>query len=339
MTTPDRQRAVAIWLVVCAAMVMAMVVVGGATRLTHSGLSMVEWQPIVGTLPPLSDADWQSAFQKYQQTPEFKLVNVGMTLDGFKGIFWWEYFHRLLGRTIGFVFLLPLLWFWRRGDLTPALVRTLIGIFILGGLQGALGWYMVASGLVDEPMVSPFRLTAHLLLALGIFAAMWWTALSLWHPAPTPTAPLVPRRAAWVVTALVAYMATTGGFVAGTHAGLTYNTFPLMGDYIVPPEIFLMQPWWKNFFYNMATVQFDHRLGAWILAGLVPWLVWRTHAITTDPRSRRAARWLIAALIVQITLGITTLLLAVPVTIAVLHQGGAVVLLGASLNLAHALRK
>lgn len=338
MTTSEHQGAVATWLAVCAAMVLGMVVLGGATRLTHSGLSIVEWQPIVGTIPPLSAADWNTTFDKYKQTPEYKRVNQGMSLDEFKGIFWWEYFHRLLGRTIGFVFLVPLLYFWRRGAITRPLVRVLIGIFVLGGLQGFMGWYMVSSGLVDEPAVSPFRLTAHLLLALVIFAWMWWTALSLWHPRPAAAAPGRLRRLSWIATLLVVFMATSGGFVAGIRAGLTYNTFPLMGDYIVPPEILMMEPWWKNFFYNMATVQFDHRLGAWTLAVFVPYLVWRVRTMTADARARRAAMLLFAMLAVQITLGISTLLWFVPVPLAVLHQGGAVLVLAAALNLNHALR-
>jgi heme a synthase len=337
MRPVGRERAVATWLAVSAAMVLGMVVLGGATRLTHSGLSIVEWQPIVGTLPPLSDADWNATFDKYKQTPEYKQVNAGMSLDAFKGIFWWEYFHRLLGRTIGFVFLLPLLYFWQRRAITRDLVRVLVGIFILGGLQGLMGWYMVSSGLVDEPAVSPFRLTAHLLLAVAIFGWIWWTALSLWHPRERGFEG-GPRRFSWIVTALVLYMATTGGFVAGIHAGLSNNTFPLMSGYVVPPEILMMEPWWKNFFYNMATVQFDHRLGAWTLAVLVPLLVWRVRASAADGRTRRAAWLLIAMLAVQVTLGIATLLWFVPVPLAVLHQGGAVLLFAAALNLNHSLR-
>ena len=327
----------AIWLAVCAAMVFGMVVVGGATRLTHSGLSIVEWQPIVGTLPPLSDAAWNATFEKYQHTPEYLQVNQGMSLDAFKGIFWWEYFHRLLGRAIGFVFLFPLLYFWRRGAITARLGRVLAGVFILGGLQGFMGWSMVSSGLVDEPAVSPFRLTAHLLLALAIFGVIWWTALSLWHPRSAGVAP-GPRRLGWIVTGLVLYMATTGGFVAGIHAGLSNNTFPLMSGHVVPPEILLMRPWWKNFFYNVSTVQFDHRLGAWTLAVLAPVLVWRVRMSGAGGRAQRAAWLIIVMLAVQIALGITTLLWFVPVPLAVLHQAGAVLLFAAALNLNHALR-
>src|SRR6266511_548993 len=220
-TEPDARasanRSVATWLFVCCALVLAMVVVGGVTRLTHSGLSITEWQPIVGTLPPVTDAQWSEVFEKYQATPEYRQVNRGMSLAAFKGIFWWEYFHRLLGRTIGIVFLVPLLWFIVRRSMPPGLAPMLVGIFVLGALQGAMGWYMVQSGLVDDPRVSHFRLTAHLGLAFVIFAAMFWTALSLLRVPPatvgTRAAPL--RRFAYALTALIFVMVLSGGLVAG----------------------------------------------------------------------------------------------------------------------------
>jgi len=334
--------AVALWLFVCCALVFAMVVVGGVTRLTHSGLSIVEWQPIVGTLPPLSDAQWQETFAKYQLTPEYQQVNKGMSLAEFKGIFWWEYFHRLLGRLIGVVFLAPLLWFIARRDIPPGHAWKLFGIFVLGGLQGAMGWYMVKSGLVDDPRVSQFRLTAHLGLALAIFAAMFWVGLSLVHPRRATVAS-APQRSvrAWAigVAALVSVMALSGGFVAGIRAGFAYNTFPLMNGHLVPPEIFMIEPWWRNFFWNMATVQFDHRAIAWLLAVLAPALWWKLR--TTDGLPSRA-RWgghlLVALVAVQIALGIATLLLVVPIPLAAAHQAGAVLVLAAALNVAHALR-
>jgi cytochrome c oxidase assembly protein subunit 15 len=333
-----RRRAVAAWLLACAALVFAMVVVGGVTRLTHSGLSIVEWQPIVGTLPPLTDAQWQATFEAYRQTPEYKLVNRGMSLDAFKGIFWWEYFHRLLGRFIGLAFAVPLAWFALRGYVDRKLAWKLAGIFVLGGLQGAMGWYMVKSGLVDDPRVSQFRLTAHLSLAFLIFAAMVWTALSLLDRSGTPRGAAAARPLAWTVTALVAYMVATGGFVAGIRAGKAYNTFPLMNGHFVPPEIFMLEPWWKNFFYNMATVQFDHRIGAWLLAFLVPWVWWKARAVD-DARARLAAHLLLAMLAAQVTLGIATVLHAVPVALGAAHQGGAVLLLACALALNHALRE
>jgi len=333
------RRAVSAWLLVCCALVFAMVVVGGVTRLTHSGLSIVEWQPIVGTLPPLGDGAWQETFEKYKLTPEYRQVNRGMSLAEFKGIFWWEYFHRLLGRLIGVVFFVPLVWFWARGRLDRPLAWKLAGIFALGGLQGAMGWYMVMSGLVDDPRVSQFRLTAHLAIALLIFAAMLWVAMDLLAPrtAANPAARGA-RRLAWWVTGLIGYMAVTGGFVAGIRAGKAYNTFPLMNGHIVPPEILMIDPWWQNFFYNMATVQFDHRIGAWVLALLVPWLWLRARNVELAPRAKLAAHLLLAALVVQIALGITTLMFAVPVALGAAHQGGAVVLLAAALFANHSLR-
>jgi cytochrome c oxidase assembly protein subunit 15 len=313
-----------------------MVVVGGVTRLTHSGLSIVEWQPLVGAIPPLSEADWLQLFAKYQRTPEFQKVNFDMDLAGFKSIFWWEYFHRLLGRGIGVVFLLPMLWFVLRRAIERPLAWKLAGVFVLGGLQGAMGWYMVKSGLVDDPRVSQFRLTAHLGLALLIFAALLWIALDL----------LIPRResspsrfggAALALVAVVFLMALTGGFVAGIRAGKAYNTFPLMNGHWVPPEILMLEPWWTNFFYNMATVQFVHRSIAWLLAIAVPLLWWRVVREVADFRARLACHTLVAALAAQIALGIATLLLQVPVALGAAHQGGAVIVLAAALWVAHAL--
>lgn len=231
----------------------------------------------------------------------------------------------------------PLAVFWWRGWITRPLARGIAGIIVLGGLQCAMGWYMVRSGLVDNPAVSPVRLTAHLLLAFAIFAAFWWTALGLRH-SHGRSAPLAVRRQAWVVTAWILYMVTTGGLVAGTHAGLTFNTFPLMGDRVVPPDLWRLTPWWHNLHANLATVQFDHRLGVWALLVLVPWLWWRVRRHRPG-RAASAAGWLLAMYLLQAALGITTLLLAVPVPIAVLHQGGAMLLFAASLGLNHALNR
>ncbi|MDO8933160.1 MAG: COX15/CtaA family protein [Rhodocyclaceae bacterium] len=335
------RRQVATWLFICAAMVFATLVVGGVTRLTHSGLSIVEWQPIVGTIPPLNQAEWEATFDKYKQTPEYQKVNHQMALDEFKGIFWWEYFHRVLGRTIGMVFLLPFLWFLARGKIDRPLVPKLVGIFILGGLQGAMGWYMVKSGLVDDPRVSQYRLTAHLSLAFLIFIAMVWVALGLLaerarRPADSVVAGL--RRTGVWLALLAFYMIVTGGFVAGIRAGKAYNTFPLMNGAIVPPEIFMLDPWYLNFFNNMATVQFDHRLGAWLLAFLVPWFWWRLRSARVSGRTRGVATLLLGVLAIQISLGIATLLLAVPVALGAAHQGGSMVVFGVLLWLNHELR-
>ena len=333
-------RAVIAWLALCCALVFAMVVVGGVTRLTHSGLSITEWQPIVGTLPPLSAGDWNDAFAKYQLTPEFRDVNHAMTLAEFKRIFWWEYAHRLLGRVIGLVFVVPYVWFLARGRIPGRLAWPLAGVFMLGGLQGAVGWLMVQSGLVDDPRVSPFRLTAHLGLAFAIFGAMLWIALSLAYPArakapATNRAAL--RRFAGIVAALVFVMVLSGGFVAGIRAGFAYNTFPLMQGHVVPPELMLLEPWWKNLFWNMATVQFDHRVLAWLLAAAVPLLWWRVRRAGV-PRARAPATALVTMLAVQVSLGIATLVNVVPLPLAALHQAGAVITFGLALGVVHALR-
>ena len=335
------RRQVALWLFVCSAMVFSILVVGGVTRLTHSGLSIVEWKPIVGIIPPLNQAQWDETFDKYKQTPEFQKVNHQMDLDEFKGIFFWEYFHRLLGRLVGVVFLLPFLYFWLRRRIDRPLLPKLLGIFVLGGLQGAMGWYMVQSGLVDDPRVSHYRLTAHLSLAFLIFVALFWLALDLLaersHHAGSMALRRLQRSAFWL-TILVAYMVVSGGLVAGIRAGKAYNSFPLMNGHLLPPESFVIDPWYLNFVNNMALVQFDHRLGAWLLAFLVPWLWWKIRSAAVAATVRRAATLLLVVVFVQIGLGIATLLLAVPVGLGAAHQGGAMVVLGVLLWLNHELR-
>lgn len=335
------RRQVAAWLLACCALVFAMVVVGGVTRLTHSGLSIVEWEPLVGTIPPLSQSDWEEVFEEYKATPQYQKVNKGMSLDEFKGIFWWEYIHRLLGRAIGVVFFVPFLWFLARGKIDRPLAWKLGGIFVLGALQGAMGWYMVMSGLVDNPRVSHYRLVAHLGLAFLIFAAMLWTALDLLNPVRGDLPP--PRRTlaryALALTALIFLMVLSGGFVAGIRAGFAYNTFPLMDGHFLPPEILMLEPWWTNLFNNMATVQFNHRMIAWLLIFLVSALWFAVRRTPAAARMRRAADALLAMLAIQVALGITTLLLAVPVPLAAAHQGGAVLLFAAGLWLAHSLRE
>jgi cytochrome c oxidase assembly protein subunit 15 len=335
-------RSVARWLLACCALVFAMVVLGGVTRLTHSGLSIVEWQPLVGAIPPLSERDWLELFEKYKQTPEYEKVNVGMTLDGFKGIFWLEYFHRLLGRLIGVAFFVPFAWFLLRRMIDRPLAWKLAGIFALGALQGAMGWYMVKSGLVADPRVSQFRLTAHLALAFLIYAAMLWTALDLLRPQSEAGGDMQTgrvRRMAWALTALVAVMVISGGFVAGIRAGLAYNTFPLMNGHLVPPEIMMLEPWYRNFFYNMATVQFNHRAIAWVLAFFVPWLWFEARRLELPRHLRVLTNVLLGVVAAQIALGISTLLLAVPVSLGAAHQGGALVVLTCALMLNHGLRR
>jgi len=337
-------RAVAVWLLVCCVLVFAIVVVGGVTRLTHSGLSITEWQPIVGTLPPLSAAQWDEAFAKYQATPEYRQVNVGMSLDAFKSIFWWEYFHRLLGRLVGAAFALPLVWFVVRRKLPSKLAPALIAIFVLGGLQGALGWYMVQSGLVDDPRVSQLRLAAHLGLALLIFAAMFWLALSLLRQSSTSPPAAASRGAsslrpfALIIVGLAFLQAVSGSLVAGIHAGFAYNTFPLMNGSVVPPRLLSLEPWYRNFADNVVTVQFDHRMLAWLLVVAVPAFCFRAYSGAASRRVKQAAGLLMLALLLQFALGIATLLLIVPVPLAAAHQAGAVLLFAAALNIAHACR-
>lgn len=341
-TAAASRRHVAYWLLACCFLVFVMVVVGGVTRLTRSGLSIVEWAPVMGTLPPLSQADWEQAFSAYQATPEYLKVNRGMTLAEFQGIFWWEYIHRLLGRLIGLAFLLPLLWFAVRRRIEASLVPRLAGIFVLGGLQGAIGWWMVKSGLVDEPRVSHVRLAIHLGTAFLIFAAMWWTALGLL--APQTAAPIGgPRRRlarfAAGLAALVFAMVLSGALVAGTRAGYAYNTFPLMDGHIVPPGLLALSPWWDNVFHNLTTVQFNHRAIAWVLFLVIPAFWWAARRVALPAAARLPIDLLLVMLGVQLALGISTLLLRVPVALGAAHQGGALVLFALSLWAAHALRR
>ena len=329
MNANDR-RQVAIWLFICAAFTFAMVVVGGITRLTESGLSIVEWQPIIGALPPLSQADWEALFAKYRETPQYQKVFSAIGLEGFKSIFWWEYAHRLLGRVIGLVFLVPFLFFYFKKKLSRPLTWKLEALFVLGGLQGAMGWYMVKSGLVDDPRVSHFRLTAHLGLALVIFSIEFWLALGLLKERAGKS-----NLLARGVLGLVFLMALSGGFVAGMRAGHAYNSFPLMNGHLIPPEAFMLEPWWSNFFWNVATVQLAHRAIFWLLLVLVPLLWWQARRTP----AKVAAHHLLAMFVIQSSLGISTLLLAVPVPLAAAHQAGAVLLLACALWTAHATNK
>lgn len=324
---PRNRRQVATWLLACCGMVVVMVILGGLTRLTGSGLSMVEWQPFT-LLPPLSEAQWQETFAKYRASPEFMLVNSHMSLADFKGIFWLEYIHRLWGRLIGVVFLLPFLWFLARGMIEKRLAPRLAAIFVLGGLQGAVGWFMVQSGLVDRPEVSHYRLAAHLVLALLILAMMLWLALDLLVPPQgrRSDAPAGPRHALGGLLALSSVTILWGAFVAGLDAGRIYNTFPLMNGDLLPPEAFARAPWWINLFETIAAVQFTHRLLALSLVAAVI-AVWALTPREGMPRGLRLVLDLLPfAALAQAGLGIATLLMVVPVGLAAAHQAGAVVL-------------
>ena len=337
---PTDNRAIAAWLFTMAAMILVMVSIGGITRLTGSGLSIVEWRPLMGSLPPLSDVEWTRIFSLYQTSPQYQEVNTGITLSGFKAIFWWEWVHRFWGRLIGVVFFLPFLWFLLRRQIGLTLAPRLAFLFVLGGAQGVLGWYMVQSGLVDIPEVSQYRLAAHLVLALALYVALLWTGLQLRHPEPetTPDRRLAGMRA-WAVTTLVLVSVTilSGAFVAGTDAGFTYNTFPLMDGALVPAG-YLPQPWYTSPFEDIATIQFHHRVLAIVslCVAIATW--WRSRWIVLVQRARRVANGLLIMVCLQVALGISTLVLAVPVSLAAAHQAGAVLLLTATLWLLFELR-
>ena len=334
----DRSGPVAAWLFCCAALILLMVMVGGITRLTLSGLSITEWNPVIGVVPPLTHAQWAAAFARYQQIAEYRLIHFGMTLSQFKGIYFWEYIHRLLGRLIGIAFAVPWLWFWLRGMLPRRLMPALAGILALGFAQGLLGWYMVESGLVHRVEVSQYRLVAHLALALAIYAAILWVGLGLARGPATEHVRAGWRRAADAVLILVALTIAAGGFVAGTRAGFVYNTFPLMGGRLVPADYAELHPFIRNWFVNVAAVQFDHRVLAMTTAAAVL-LLCAAGSRARLPKPAHVALWaLLATVALQVTLGISTLLLVVPIPLAVAHQGSAVILLSAALVFRHTLR-
>lgn len=326
--------AIRVWLGSVIVLVFAMVVVGGATRLTDSGLSITEWQPILGIIPPLTEADWQLAFEKYRQIPEYQQINAGMSLEAFKFIYWWEWAHRFLGRIIGIVFAVPLLVFWVRGSIPHGLKPWLAGLLALGGLQGFIGWYMVQSGLEgDRVDVSPYRLALHLSIAFLILALLVRTFLRL-QSGPYPTA-AAPRSRAhlWLAGALVILIflqAAIGGFVAGLKAGLTYNTWPLMDGELIPRGLFMLEPWWLNLAENITTVQFNHRMTAYLILGLAVVQVITLTLAAADRRVWFGSVVLLGALLLQALLGIWTLLAAegaIPIGLGLAHQGGAALVL------------
>jgi len=337
-TRAERARpAVIAWLFANAAMVAAMIVIGGITRLTESGLSMVEWRPLIGWIPPLSEAEWTRVFELYQQSPEFRHVNSWMDLEAFKTIFFWEYLHRVWGRLIGIVFAVPFLFFLLTGRIERALAPRLATLFLLGGLQGAIGWWMVTSGLADEPRVSPYRLTVHLSMAFLILGLLLWTALSLRATGRSaPGGSKGARIGAGHVLAFVAITVLAGAFVAGTDAGYAYNTFPLMDGRFVP------EGYWDlgvvGWFEHVPAVQFNHRWIAVATALFTLWFVWRYG--TTAPRAARLPMGLLAGMVVlQVVLGISALLLIVPVWLGALHQAGAVALFSLAVWTRFALRR
>ena len=343
--TLDAKRAklMASWLFMVAGIVLFMVLLGGLTRLTHSGLSITEWQLFTGWIPPLNDADWVTLFAKYQLSPEFHKTNPDMDVEGFKGIFWLEYIHRVWGRLLGFAFFLPFALFVVRGwvRVSDALFWKFLGLLVLGASQGVMGWFMVMSGLIDHPDVSQYRLTAHFGLALIIIVALLWVAFGLLRSDPHDSSHQDARgltQASIGLFALVFVTALSGGFVAGLDAGFAYNTFPLMDDAFIPDDLFDYDPWYMAPFEDITTVQFNHRILAELTFVLVMAFWFLSRGAHVTPRTRHAIGALAFTACVQVGLGILTLLLFVPVTLASLHQVGAVVLLSAATWVAYELR-
>lgn len=339
ISQPRAHRAIAIWLLIVAGLVFAMVIVGGATRLTDSGLSITEWRPVTGAVPPLSTEAWDAEFEKYRAIPEYQLINRGMSLSEFKTIYYWEWGHRLLGRLIGVAFFFPLVWFLMRRQVERDRVPRLVGLFVLGGLQGVLGWYMVMSGLVDRVDVSQYRLAAHLGLAFLIYAALLWTALDYlrgtWGWAAPPQSGL--GLAACGVLVLIYLQIIIGAFVAGLDAGFIYNTWPLMDGALIPDGLFAQTPWIANFFESHLTVQFSHRVTAYLVVGATAGLWFYGRRIGAPVRVQKALSMLLAMVALQVALGIWTLVAVVPLWLGLVHQGGAVLTLSAAVYAVHRL--
>jgi heme a synthase len=324
---PAAARALRAWLWVVALFVLAIVVVGGATRLTESGLSITEWNPVLGVIPPLSEAEWLVEFEKYRQIPEYQQINRGMSLDAFKTIYWWEWTHRLLGRLVGFVFAVPFVIFAVRGWISRSMMPRLGLLFVLGGLQGVVGWWMVASGLTERTDVSQYRLATHLTLACIILAATVWIAEGFRPHRLRFSEATGLRFAALLIVALTLLQIFLGGLVAGLNAGLVYNTWPLMDGDFVPAGLLAQAPWWINFFENHTTVQFVHRIGAYALLAAAAYNLVAVHRRALEPATIRRSRLLLALVVLQAGIGIATLLLVVPMSLALAHQTLAAVLL------------
>jgi heme a synthase len=326
-------RAVAAWLWSVAALVFAMIVVGGATRLTGSGLSITEWKPILGAIPPLNEADWLAAFEKYKQIPQYALVNAGMTLSDFKFIYAWEWSHRLLGRVVGFAFALPFLAFWAMGRLHEGQPLKLLSVLALGALQGAIGWYMVSSGLADRVDVSQYRLALHLTVAFVLLGTLVWLALDeVQHRRPVRSVlpPAIVRRLAAVIVGLTLLQVVLGALVAGLKAGLIYNTWPDMNGQFVPSDYWLEGRGLLSLFESHAAAQFNHRLGAYVLGLAALFQLWKVMCASVAPRITRSAKVFAAAVFLQMSIGIATLLAHVPLHLGLLHQGcGALVFMAA----------
>lgn len=326
-TFARRRRAVGFWLVSVAAVILAMITVGGLTRITGSGLSITEWDPIMGVIPPLSDAAWQDAFAKYRHIPQYIRENQGMSLAEFEGIFWWEWAHRLLGRLLGVLFFVPFAWFAWTGAIKRVEWPRMLLLFTLGGLQGFVGWWMVESGLETRVSVSQYRLAIHLGVALILLVAILWTALEYLRGPEKQTCRSPFARWALVVAGLVYLQMLLGALVAGLHAGLLYNTWPSMDGRAIPEDAFSFAPWWLNFFENPGTVQFDHRVGAYLVVAVVAGLWWNESKAKLAGFAQRSGNALLHITLFQIVLGIVTLLMQAPEFLAAAHQLTAALLL------------
>lgn len=331
-------RAIALWLLAVAGLIWLMVALGGATRLTGSGLSIMEWAPLSGILPPLSQAEWQRLYDLYRTIPQYHLQNAGFGMEGFQRIFWLEWAHRFWGRLIGLAYVLPFLWFWWRGAIPRGLLPRLLLLLALGGTQGAIGWFMVASGFeADRTAVSPYRLVLHLSMAFLLFGLVLWTALVLLRPEAPPQHAGV-RRQVQAAFWLAALTMLAGGFVAGIRAGFSYNSFPLMDGQLIPAGYADLEPFWRNFTANIAAVQFNHRLLASLTLLAALGAAWAARRLP-DGFARRAVWMMAAAIVAQYGLGIVTLLYVVPVSLGTLHQSLAVGVLAAGLCAWHGLRR
>lgn len=334
-----QSKAIPVWLFLGCFLIFSMVVIGGITRLTQSGLSMVEWDPVIGSLPPLNAEQWNEVFDKYKASPEYQKINYHFELDDFKSIFWWEYIHRALGRLIGLVFLIPFIYFWMTGKISRRLMPKLIVIFLLGALQGFVGWYMVKSGLVDKPYVSHYRLALHLSVAFGTFAYTFWVGLDEWlqYKKESTASPSLRR---WTVVFLVVLTIQIiyGAFVAGLKAGYVYTTWPKMGDRWIADAVTAMEPFYRNFLEGLGGVQFIHRYIAYALIALAVYLWIKSRKVSATQAQRTGTNLLLGMTTIQIALGVFTLVYAVPVAMGVIHQVGAFFLLAIAVYLLHRLQ-
>lgn len=338
MLEKNPYRPIVIWLFTGCFLVYLMVLVGGITRLTHSGLSMVDWSP-VGSFPPMNERGWIKEFNKYKQSPEYVLFNYNFTIEDFKNIFWWEYLHRFIGRTIGVVFLIPFFYFLIKKKFPAGFFRKMLWLLLLGAVQGLVGWYMVKSGLVKNPHVSHYRLAAHLITAFTVFGFTFWFALDLIYPSPESVRDSKLKNFSMILFGTIILQIIYGAFVAGLKAGYLYPGFPKMGSEWMPEMVYTqLQPVWRNFTEGQAGVQFIHRCLAFIIVFLVFVLFFWTRNTSHTPLQRKLVQWLLIIVLVQFLLGVATVIFNMPIAIALIHQSGAFFLFSAVLLFIHRLR-